>query len=356
LLFGVGHRFGLHIFSKPPHNQHRINRCAQCKMISNKSRRTLLFIVALFVAYTALTALVTDALLDNDAGADSIDNERSLRVRKKIDGIGMSGTAFLLPYHLGVAGTFLEYGMFKMFRTAGASGGALSGSIGCSGMPYQELKDMIFASIDECAHSATKCIGNLGEKLAEVVKKVLPKGDEFANCRNRLFTQVTIEVAPNDPSSAVCACTQTENNRGKLIGWYKSRDDFISTLKTTIYLAKIAGPTCTRPYRKFNETCDGGYSDNLPCPPGTLEKGKFCLKVSVYPSFMWSSKTNTTGPADIYPGVRGEATLPIQSHAVWTNLAHDPTTVSLYKDAIYNAGRMDAKYWLDNHGYHPVMN
>ena len=271
--------------------------------------------------------------------------------KKRIDGIGMSGTAFMIPYQLGVARTFIDYGMFEKYVTAGASGGALSGSLGCSGMSFTSFKKSIFAAVTTCANDANMCVGTLGEKLSNAISATLPSGQSYANCNGRLYIQTTIGTVPQDPTSSECFCTQTDKNRGKLVRHFKSRSDFVSILKTTTYLSKIVAPECTRSFRKFDETCDGGYSDNLPCPPQAIGEGKFCLKASVYPKFMWSSKTNTTGPADIYPGVRGDDTLPFQDRDLWATATHNPKTIDTYKDEIYQAGRLDAKFWLDENGF-----
>lgn len=282
------------------------------------------------------------------------EDSRLLSGRKKIDGIGLSGTAFMIPYNLGVAKTFLDYGMFKKYPAAGASGGALSASLGCSGMPFNKFKTSIFAAVAYCANATDMCAGSLGSKLVEALQLSLPTGSAYKGCNGRLFVQVTIGTVPQpkpDTPTAPCLCTETATNRGKHVSFFNSRSDFVSTLRTTTFLSRLADPACTRAFRKFPETCDGGYSDNLPCPPAALGEGKFCLKASVYPSFMWSTKTNTTGPADIYPGVRGESTLPFQDRALWATVTHNPRTVERYKTQIYQAGRLDAEYWLTQNGF-----
>jgi hypothetical protein len=265
-----------------------------------------------------------------------------------IDGIGFSGGGFLLAYHLGVMQTFLTKKLVQneAIPIAGASAGALVGSIPCSGSKLSVVKDHFMNALTYCANSTTKCIGELDALNQATLQVAIPHNARYKECNNHLFVAVTRNIKPEDPTTPACECTGSKTV-GKLIHFYENRGDLITSLRASAFLPMLSSMSCYLLLR-HKQTCDGGYTDLLPCPPNTDVPGKFCLKVSVIPKIFW---TNTTEPASIYPGIRGVATLPIPDLRLWQNIALNAKVVNQYKMAIFEAGKEDADYWLKQNGY-----
>ena len=116
-------------------------------------------------------------------------------------------------------------------------------------------------------------------------------------------------------------------------------------LRTTSFVAQASSfsAPCNGKLRG-KPSCDGGYARPIiiPCPAAS----KNCLKVSALarPSYPESN---------IYPGMRGVDTLPI-SPELWNSAVFNPFIVNANKEVIFEAGVLDAKYWMSQNGYYGV--
>ena len=268
------------------------------------------------------------------------ENIRGHTKAKQIDGIGFSGTVFLLPYNLGVFLGLREAGLTEDRRIplAGASGGAVTSSLSCSGASVQETIQGIQNIFKQCSDPPGVCIGNTSILLLDLLERTIPKDSSFKRCDGHLH----VELSEVINATVIPPCV-TENVVGLQVSKFQSRHDLITSLQGTTYLPRFIGPDC---YTYFNEikVIDGGYADNLPCPPNTDANGRFCLKVSAQPKEVWS-KVQYKIAGDIYPGIRGNDTLTFDVNA-YPNISYNITACSEKFNDLVQAGKEDALFWL----------
>lgn len=254
----------------------------------------------------------------------------------KYDGVGFSGSGFLFVYHMGVL-KGLQNAQFvpqRVNKLAGLSGGALVAASQCARTVPKKIKKEAFAVLEFCAADAPfYCFGKLDQVLNGFLEKVVPQGS-VRNCDRRLFVDV---ARVQNVTGSSCADCVPANLATKLVSHYRGRADLITVLRATSFLAQgVSSPTsCTLELRD-KPMCDGGYSNrDIPCPVGSTR----CVKVSSYVNPVYP---NTS----IYPGMRGESTLPIPA-ALWNSYSLNAVAINAHKEAIFQLGLDDAKYWLD---------
>ncbi|KAH9253943.1 hypothetical protein BASA81_008067 [Batrachochytrium salamandrivorans] len=253
----------------------------------------------------------------------------------KYDGVGFSGSGFLFVYHMGVLKGLqnAEFVPQRVSKLSGLSGGALVAASQCTKTTPKKTKKEAFAVLEFCSKDAPYyCFGKLDQVLNGFLEKVIPQGS-VRNCDRKLF--VDVSRVQNLTGSSCTDCVPT-NLAIKLVSHYRSRADLITVLRATSFLAQgVSSPSsCTLDLRD-KPMCDGGYANrNIPCPVGS----KRCVKVSSY--------VNPNPSASIYPGMRGESTLPIPS-SMWNSYSLNAVVINMHKEAIFQLGLDDAKYWLN---------
>jgi hypothetical protein len=126
---------------------------------------------------------------------------------------------------------------------------------------------------------------------------------------------------------------------------------------TTSFIPGLMAFACSRTY-KFDPDhpayyIDGAYSAPVPCPGG----GSTCIKVSAKPYGCWPSCKNGVQSffflPQIYPGIRKDGNLnPIlpgtltRADYETDKLAFNYTRLLAEKEAMYEAGRLDAAYYV----------
>jgi hypothetical protein len=259
--------------------------------------------------------------------------------RPPVQAIGFSGSGFLLVYHLGVLTAFKEHGVIPNVtnQIAGQSGGALIGVLQCISANLTLAKAQLFQFIDICANRPPfYCIGSLLQAVSLALDFIIPKHNSYLHC-NHVFT---VEVSPIVDLTQSCFDCTPDNVKQVLINQFTSRQDLITVLEASSFVAGVSGTDPCYVELRGNATCDGGYNipQGVPCPTNITDG---CVRVSCH-----------TGPPDgnIYPGMRGNDTLPLAA-ADWNGLSFNAPQTNQYKEAIYNTGYMDASFWMKTNGF-----
>jgi hypothetical protein len=166
------------------------------------------------------------------------------------------------------------------------------------------------------------------------------KKSAYKNCRKKLLIEVSRFV---DPIVTPCSACDDLNTENKIVTFYKSRSDLIKVVRASSFLSGVSAPTdCTLEMRN-KPTCDGGFSTvEIPCP----KNSKHCVRVSAYVV----DGTKPEREANIFPGMRGEDTLPY-SAKVWADISLDAVRVNAKKEEIFEFGYLDAKHWMEQNGF-----
>lgn len=219
----------------------------------------------------------------------------------------------------------------RVDRLAGLSGGGLVAAAQCTKSNFALAKQECFNMLDFCASDFPYfCNGKLDARVQVFLTKVLPS-NTFTKCNNKLFVDVSRVI--NETGSSCKDCVPSNLAR-KLVSRFRSRDDMVDVLRATSFLAQgVSSPTsCTLKLREMN-ACDGAYAtQTIPCPPNS----KNCVRVSAY--------ANQRLAAEIYPGMRGEHTMPIPA-VQWNAISMYAVAVNATKVAMFQLGREDALFW-----------
>ncbi len=255
----------------------------------------------------------------------------------KIGGIGLSGGGLLALYHLGVLQGMLEEGFLTKNHAipiAGASAGALAGGAVCTGTDIKEVIKLYRGEIRRCLGEPFFCANSLDSVVRATLRAVSRKLKDIKRCRNRFYTQVSI--VEQDDGKKPPFCSRDAPLRSKLISFYKNRGDLINTARASAWLPNISSAKmCSLTFRG-KQFQDGGFTENLPCPPGSETDGKYCVKIAVF----------AFAPgASIFPGIRGVESFPVPADE-WDALTSNIFAVEQNFDAIFDMGKKDAKFWL----------
>lgn len=69
---------------------------------------------------------------------------------------------------------------------------------------------------------------------------------------------------------------------GSYVSEYRSREELSEAIRTGVYLPMWSGPSMTRRFKGLR-AYDGGFRQNMPCPPGVT----YCVTVSALPPVTW---------------------------------------------------------------------
>eukprot|EP00879_Flechtneria_rotunda_P012288 GHRR01012834.1.p1 GENE.GHRR01012834.1~~GHRR01012834.1.p1 ORF type:complete len:332 (-),score=78.65 GHRR01012834.1:553-1548(-) len=279
---------------------------------------------------------------------------------------GFSGSGFLIFYFTGIVSVLQSLGIVSSSTSlAGSSGGAITSAAVCSDVPaVQQFRTNL--------HLATKCRPSHGCKgfLDDVVREhlaaALPE-DAVQRCKHRLFVALTLARPDN------------ESDVPLLVENFTSQQQLMDAVAASAYLPFWSSP---EPVTEFEGQAvyDGGFAYPLPCPPGS----GYCVKVSSHAQAPDASKEpdpsveadpalralafltanvstkNTSskylplnpdtmplpGPPDVYPGLSGPLTMPVEVWNTYGMRVPDNATL-LY---IYDQGRQDATAWAMKSG------
>jgi hypothetical protein len=314
-------------------------------------------------------------------------------------GVAFAGSAFLLPYYVGVATVMLKEAFIVPGHTrmGGLSGGAVTSAFCHGGKTIEEFETTILGYVEHCIelNYTSPCYQQMYQALMEKLPVDLPDLHSYVN-RNLIRVAVS-ELDSNRPMlSSPMVYTHVSNKK-----------EFFDVLGASTYLSCHSGDT---PYVMLNgkPVIDGGYSATFKelCPPSIP-----CVKISSYyvgeytterepglwdcvpmlgplgesvvrPAAILNNKSakpiaipepmlKTTsipipfepvgklpsscieappmadftrpGPADIYPGQYLENPIPY-SCGHWQQLSMYPTRSSL--PIMVQLGRKDAEIWL----------
>lgn len=276
---------------------------------------------------------------------------------RTIDGFGFSGSGFYIIYHIGVLSELISSGLLVPGESviAGASGGAHIAAFTCSGLPVDQQRSMILKSITGCLDGS--CQGKLNALDLKMMRSSIPDDSAFDPCIGKAFVQLSVtQPAPAGSSPPFQMCFD-EHKDSLLVGDFYDRNDFIDAVSGTSFIHNgLSNATsCTLPWRDLH-VMDGGYTNELPCPPGT-ENNNSCLRVAAIPKALWSEWQTSGGPScvplppqtEIYPGVSG-ITLPIPLDS-WLAAEFDAVKFLPHADSVYELGVADAQYWLQTNSW-----
>ena len=250
-------------------------------------------------------------------------------------------------YGLGVLQYLIENEIIDPYvvRVAGASSGAQSVAFAC-GVSVDTMIAQANATIQLCRYDPYGCLGKLDALSLAGLNASFPPGYAFELCNGRIYIQMTQvngtlaqptgQFPPNE-----CPAWQTFWEGGELINWFNSRDDLITAMAGSSFIVGASSFTkCAEQWRD-QYVIDGGYSDVMPCPPGNTS----CLSISTYlPGQLIFNGVPYV--AQIYPGIRGNGTLPINPASAYNAAKLNAYLIAPYVDQIIMAGRDDAAYWL----------
>ena len=254
--------------------------------------------------------------------------------------IGLSGGGFAGAYEVGALMGLVEKKVInlKTVRAAGASAGALSLGF-CSGVSLNATLDAAMEIVDNCAADPYLCYGTLGAKVTAALDSYIPKGPKaWMQCNKRMYIQLSQAKSSQKPPCPLNETTPTYIIKSLLINQFSSRNDFINALAGSAFLIPVSNlDVCSRDFRKNVHVVDGGYTDILPCPPGKDD----CLQISTY----YKGQLPFTG--DIYPGMRGNGTLPIEPAALYDMSKLNAQITKPRFSQLVQAGYLDALFWYD---------
>lgn len=280
-------------------------------------------------------------------------------IQPNVLGIGMSGSGLFAVYHLGVLETLIDSGVIIPGTTvmAGASGGAILSLHTCLGLTPRHTFDRLHVMLQSCAASPTTCpladLHAFGARIMDAMLLTAPHSWE--RCIGRAHVHVAlVQDAPALATDA--SCPLNLRKQGWTLTNFTSRQDVVEAAAATSYIPGIVGDACATTLRG-QAVIDGGYFDHLPCPPGT-EHG--CLRINAFPmeesdleEFHGVDALPFPPPGvsiDIYPGMRGEHTLPPIPVGTWsTKLIMDPVGIAPHAVALFELGREDAAAWVASH-------
>ncbi len=271
---------------------------------------------------------------------------------RTIDGFGFSGSGFYIIYHMGVLDELISSGILVPGESvvAGASGGAHIATFTCSGLSVDQQLAMIMKGITSCNDGS--CLGYLHARDLKMMELAVPDNSAFERCNGKVFVQLSVtKPAPPGSKPPFNMCFE-EQKDSLLVGEFHNRNDLINAVtgSSFIHNGLSNATSCTLPWRDLN-VMDGGYTNELPCPPGT-EDNNSCLRIAAIPKSLWSEWQISGGKScipvssgtEIYPGLSGmELPLPLGD---WLAAEFDSVKFLPHADSIYDLGVADARYWL----------
>jgi hypothetical protein len=146
-------------------------------------------------------------------------------------------------------------------RVAGASGGSINAALTCSSMPLQQQYTDLSKLASMC-RPARGCAGSLDKEVEAALRNALP-ADAAQLCSGRLWVSIT------------AATPQNRSDENVLLGSsWKSNAELISAARLSSFIPGFSGGSATKQLPEVasvGNAYDGGFSQNLPCPPGRLD-------------------------------------------------------------------------------------
>jgi len=242
-----------------------------------------------------------------------------------------SGSGLFSVYHGAVAKRLIELGALHPTddHLAGASGGALLAATLCSGGNVDFYAGAFDAAILQPQPPVDIELALLGLSNALV-------GQNWQACNGKLEVALTLADDPLLPSlTETCA----PGGAAYTVNHFVSRDDLVRAVAASMFVV-IPGfsPKCSMTFREM-QVKDGYHSNTLPVPNGR-KTDKF-VGVSAFPNFLWGNPFLGVGEiasrADIFPGMRGPATLPVPVFMYFVGLL-DPSAWTAADIAAVKAG------------------
>lgn len=187
-------------------------------------------------------------------------------------GVGFSGSGFLILYFTGVVAVLQKLGIVtNSTRLAGASGGSAVSAMSCAGVPGRTQYQAALPLAQRC-RAASNCEGYLDRGFNATLSAVVPS-TAARDCSGRLWVSVTVARPGN------------ETDINKLLGGnWSSRGEVISAVRLSSFIPSFSAPAATLQLPELEPAVgpagyDGGFTLNLPCPPGV----GYCIKVASSP-------------------------------------------------------------------------
>eukprot|EP00798_Chlamydomonas_sp_ICE-L_P009145 gene9145-16269_t len=303
---------------------------------------------------------------------------------KKIDAVGWSGSALLLPYHIGVLSELVKRhssnkAVYKPGKTltAGTSGGGFI-AMATTSTHWSKLYYEVHRNIHDRVEEQKACLVNNPTYNAENCSMAL-MGTGYASQKasiNNLLSnsskglakingRVTLAITQlfgnfTEPYPSIPGvfpgdkCSQLDNST-LYVSKFNGRQDMLNgMMASSFYSGIVTSHNCSYSWRNMTVR-DGGWSDNLPCPAG---KNATCLRVSAhYDLYTDGTCQDTSLPpparfmADIYPGKSGNPLPKLMKGCLWDAASINATTILDSWFEIFDLAKADALAWLKENGH-----
>jgi len=286
-------------------------------------------------AATLQAILETTVTIETDDARHAHKGHKGHKGPKDLPAFSLPGSGFMGIYSLGAVTKLAELKILQ--RTShiyGASAGSIIAGAFCAGADMKTVKEVQYKTDLYCAEQADLCYGELATILQQdfdaVFKTIKPK-EIRKNCVNTFISV----------SNSTGTCNITAGNYGANGGYefysaVQSKADLANLMIGSSYIPGFTGDSCYWDLFNGMKAIDGGFAAN-----------KFCLSsscVTIYPY-----PTSKALTADIYPGVRGIASLaswPLTT-TEWSVASRRPDIVAPVFDQIFDFGAKDAAYWAE---------
>lgn len=230
---------------------------------------------------------------------------------------GFSAGGCLFPYYIGVAGALIDGGVLTdRVKVGGASAGSLLAACLKSGMPLDQVVEQNLRLMHDLRQGGTR--GRLGAVLNKFLVEHLPE-DAHIKCQHQAYVAVT-KITPIA--------------RPVLLSSFQDRSDLIDALMASCHIPFWLDGNAFR-YFRGERHCDGGLTNFIPLPPGTVG-----IRVCCFPS----KQLSPVYRIGISPDSFEPWDYTLRQMLQWAFEPADETIVA----AMIDKGKQDAAAWMES--------